>query len=616
MDSDLNENTFHSDRLELLRRIEDFSELDSDLLSRMVDLATYKDVARGEALIRQGDPADQLHIVLKGRFVVMADDRAIAEIALGEPIGELAFFAGGTRTATVIAARDSMVMSLSRAAYETLSAQTPALANGILASVSARLARAAPSHQKMNPQAGQVAALLPCGSNDLPPALIDGLKKAFLAHPDWHVIEASACPDGAHKDAAALAGWLSEQEARRGRLFLIGADDREGSVWKDVVGNVSDCVFFAMDATASDHAASQSDLDVLNATLQQNLHLVLCRKTGAQAITGTARILDAWPVGMHHHVALDQPREFDRLARFIMGRAIGLVMCGGGSFGTAHLGVIKALQTRGYDFDFVGGTSVGAAMAGAVAMGLPPDEIMDRCEDIFLTSKAMSRLTVPRYSLLDHRALDQAFLKHYGTRNVEDLPINYFAVSTSLTENDSTIIRSGPLWKAIRASSALPGIFPPMFKADGEVLVDGGLIDNAPLRVMRTLKAGPNVMLNFVPAREWRVHAPYDGLPGRLASLWHFVRPPKRGKPRYPNAFSVLTRAIMVNARKLTDETEVGKDVIMNISVLKGMSFMDWKRGRELFQSAEAEVSQALDAIDHPDGFEALRLAAEVINEE
>ncbi|WP_299280973.1 patatin-like phospholipase family protein [uncultured Tateyamaria sp.] len=584
--------------IELLQGIEGFSALEPDVIEQMADIAEYRDVEHGALLIVEGDPADALYIVLKGRFTVLAGPRAIAEIRMGEPIGELAFFAGGTRTASVVAARNSTVMELSREAYDALAARTPALANGILAAVSQRLARTIPASPGLRPAAGQVCAVFPGAGQPMDPAFVTGLRAAFEGDEVWTILDATSCAPEARGTAQAMAKWLNAQEARLGHLILLCPDPEADPIWADVAANNCDTVMIALakdGACQPAHAPSSLEERIYQATLPSHLHLILHRPHSDAPTTQTVGWLKDRPVGLHHHLALDTPEDFERIARFIRGQALGLVLCGGGSFGTAHLGAIKSLQEHGYRFDFVGGTSVGSAMAGALALGRSPDAIMEQCEDIFIRSKAMSRFAVPRYALLDHHRLDAAFKKHYGGHDVEDLPVNFFAVAGSLTHNDVSVIRTGPVWQAIRASTAIPGIFPPFVRADGEVLIDGGLIDNVPMRAMRHLKPGANVVLNFLPGKPWLVAARYEDLPTRMQALAGLLSKPKKGVPSYPTAFAVLARAMVVNARKLMRQVDVENDVVLNIPVLKGMSFMNWRRGRELFEVTYASMGAALE---------------------
>ena len=516
-------------------------------------------------------------------------------------------------------------MCLSRDAYDALAKDTPELSTGILAALSERLARTISGSPELRPKAGKVCSVFPGGESSIDRRFVTCLKRAFASVEGWCVIDESDCPETVASDPDALATWLEEQETRRGNLVLLCTDPSTHETWRPVAADNSDTVLIALEKSSDSNAStepSQTERALLDATLRTNIQLALYRPEKAQPTTDTARWLDGRDVALHHHIALDSDEDFARLGRFIRGEALGLVLCGGGSFGTAHLGAIMALLERGYQFDFVGGTSVGSAMGGALAIGLAPDNVMDLCEDIFIKRKAMSRLTVPKYSVLDHHRLDEALSHHFGAFNIEDAPINFFAVATSLTDNDVRVLRRGPLWQAIRSSTSLPGVFPPFIMDDGEVLIDGGLLDNVPVTVMRDLKPGPNLILNFLAPKPWRVKAKYEELPTRGQAVASLIKRTKKGKIRHSSVMSILSRAMVVNARKLLQRTDIGTDILLNISTLRGMSFMDWARGRELFDSAYQQMSGAMDKaavfagdVEGNGQLDQLRGAATIINE-
>lgn len=611
------------EKISLLRNVESFQTLNDAILTKMARVADYHHVPRGEVLIKEGQPADNLFIVLKGRFTVLVGQTAIAEISMGEPIGELAFFAGGARTANVIAARNSMVMSLSRTTYDDLSAAMPALSQGILASLSRRLTRTVTDSPELRPKAGKVCSIFPGRDGILDARFTQRLSQAFDDIADWRVIDETHCPPDALNDAAALALWLDQQETASGKLVLICSDPARTPEWCKCAADNSDTVLLVVEKTSAadgDVAPSALEQSLLNATLRPNIQLALYRQETSQPTTDTARWLDARDVALHHHIALDSNEDFARLGRFVRGEAVGLVLCGGGSFGTAHLGVIQALLERGHSFDFYGGTSIGAAMGGSLAIGMSTGRVMDLCDDVFVKSKVLSRVTIPKHSVFDHHRLDTALKKYFGGHNIEDMPINFFAVATSLTKNDTAVLRRGPLWQALRASASLPGVLPAFIKEDGEVLIDGGLIDNVPITVMRGLKSGPNLVLNFLAPKPWRTKAKYTDLPTRRQAIASLMSPAKKGRPKAPTVMSILSRAMVVSARKLLQQTDIGRDVLLNIPPLRGMSFMDWTRGRELFDASYAQMSQAMEDVEDvnmkaSDPFAQLREAAKLINE-
>jgi NTE family protein len=218
---------------------------------------------------------------------------------------------------------------------------------------------------------------------------------------------------------------------------------------------------------------------------------------------------------------------------------------------------------------------------------------MGLCEEIFIRSKAMSRLTVPLHSVIDHKRFDEEMRKHYGEHRVEDLPVNFFSVATSLTTNDMHVIREGELWRSVRASSSIPAVFPPVIEDDGEVLIDGALVDNVPINVMRDLKAGPNIVLNFKKGEQWRIHSDYNNLPGRAGAARRILMK-RKGDERFPSVVSVLSRTMVITARRLIEATDMGDDVLLEIPTLPRMGFLEWKRGREQFNTAYEAMSRAL----------------------
>jgi NTE family protein len=158
----------------------------------------------------------------------------------------------------------------------------------------------------------------------------------------------------------------------------------------------------------------------------------------------------------------------------------------------------------------------------------------------------MRRVTVPKYAFLDHKVLDASLQQHYGDGPIEDLWLPFYAVAADLSSMALTEIRTGPLWEAVRASSAIPGILPPFFTSDGRMLVDGGCIDNMPFRSMHRLKTGPNVVVNVQKETGKVYNVDYESLPGRAELLKRSVMPFTKGAPRAPGLISTVMRSLLV----------------------------------------------------------------------
>jgi NTE family protein len=300
-------------------------------------------------------------------------------------------------------------------------------------------------------------------------------------------------------------------------------------------------------------------------------------------------------VFQHHHVSVEDDADVSRLFRFLTGQAIGFVAAGGGGYGPAHTGILKAFRERGVAFDIVGGTSVGASLMAGVAMLRTPEEIDDDTRDIFITSRSFKRRTIPRYSFLDHTALDDALYRATSGADIEDAWLPYFAVASDLSATAPYLFRSGPMWRAMRASAAIPGVLPPMFTDDGRMLVDGGLVDNIPLKPMQGLKAGPNVVVHFgLPAfEEFRVD--YAAIPGRWPLLRRMLFA-RHKLPAVPGPVNVLRRSLFANPT--FDQGWVGPlDLVLAPPPFPGSSFLDFDRHHEVFRASYEWARRQIDEL-------------------
>lgn len=577
---------YSPDEIGQLRSVPVFSELDPQVLAQILDVAERRQVGSGALLIRQGDPASDLFIVLRGRFAVLGPSGPIAEISVGEPIGELAFFAGGKRSADVIALRDSEVLVISEEGYREVVQKVAGLERSILSSVARRLARVTTASPKLRPRPGRLVAIIALGEVPIAPSFEASFASALAQHSGWALARYKG---DRGEDPVAL---LRSSESHGAGAVLLCDGTADPAVLERIAANCD--TLYLLGAQPKGHdpvAVSAAEHAISRAVLPENRHLIVLRDGTDVPIAHTQSLTAPRNFALHHHVALGRDEDFARLCRFVTGTALGVVLSGGGAFGAGHLGAIKALLEHGIAIDMIGGTSAGAAVGGAIAMGLEPDRVMDLCEDVFVTSKALKKLTVPLYSVIDHHTLDRSMKEHYGPSRIEDLPLNFFAAATSLTRHDLSILRQGELWRAVRASGSIPALLPPMLSDDGEVFIDGALIDNVPISAMRDLKAGPNLVFNFRQENEWRVRSSYDQLPGRFGA---FVRLFVKRKPRFPKVFSILSRTMIVSSRRQLEHVSTEGDVVIELATPHGMGFLDWTKGRRYFERSYREMSAAL----------------------
>jgi NTE family protein len=175
---------------------------------------------------------------------------------------------------------------------------------------------------------------------------------------------------------------------------------------------------------------------------------------------------------------------------------VALALGSGGARGYAHIGVIEALQARGYDIVGVTGSSMGAMVGGLHAAGRL-DEFADWAKS--LTQRTILRLLDPSISaagvLRAEKILD-AVRDILGPVTIEQLPIPYTAVATDLLAGKSVWFQRGPLDRAIRASIAIPGVIAP-HEVDGRLLADGGILDPLPMAPLAAVNADLTVAVSL-----------------------------------------------------------------------------------------------------------------------
>lgn len=574
-------------------------------------------VRRGDKLIAEGSSADALYLVQTGRFMVARGGTDLAEIGAGSVIGEIAFFTGQPRTADVIAARDSLVLAINHADYDLLCRETPGLERAISTELADRLAR---TSARVQPDPARPPArtfcILPAGKAPLPNRFVPDLAAAIGVHHSVAVITEqgfrAALGAGADPAGGDAMAWMNDQERRADIVLFVASP--EASSWSHAALRQADQVLFV---AQSIHYTAPSEIEQVALSLlpESQRRLVLLHPHRMQRAPGTGRWLDSRPVFLHHHVALTgDGADMARLGRFLSGRAIGLVLSGGGAFGVAHVGVWRAMEEAGLPVDIVGGTSVGSAMAGAIALGVAAQDIGPRVEQIFVRSGAMRRVTVPRYAFLDHKILDAALKEHFGVEPIEDLWLPYYAVAADLSSMRKCVIRRGPLWEAVRASSAIPGVLPAFYRVGGGMLVDGGCIDNMPFRDMHGLKTGPNVVVNVQKDTSRPIHVDYESLPGRADLIKRTVMPFARRAPRAPGVISTVMRSLLVG-QGATHRGMNPDDLHVRPPGLKGAGFLAWSQHKLFYEisyrHAMDEVFADLATSDDPAKV-ALRQAARV----
>ncbi len=206
---------------------------------------------------------------------------------------------------------------------------------------------------------------------------------------------------------------------------------------------------------------------------------------------------------------------------------VGLVLSGGGALGLAHVGVLRVLEQMRIPVDFIAGTSMGSIVGAAYASGMTPDEMERRLRDIdwervFRDAPPRSEQSVlrkqldaaglwgfefgvsrglpflPKGAIAGQQLLAtlRSFVQEPPGGNFDRLPIPFRAVATDLETGEMVVFSKGDLARAMRASMSVPGIISPE-EIDGRILLDGGLVRNVPVDVVRAMGADVVIVVNL-----------------------------------------------------------------------------------------------------------------------
>jgi len=290
---------------------------------------------------------------------------------------------------------------------------------------------------------------------------------------------------------------------------------------------------------------------------------------------------------------------------------IGLALGSGVARGWAHIGVLRALEHAGLKPDIVAGTSIGALVGAAYLGGhLPYLEAWA----LKLNRTRLSRLfdfQLGGGGLIAGRRVLQALHPEMLALAIEDLPVPFICVATDLANGHEVWLRNGSLVEALRASYAVPALFPPV-NIESRWLIDGALANPVPVSVCRAMGAHVTIAVNLSseafgesPAEDvldiaepGNGKAPNgEGADGDTvpAIRMQFLRQFFRRRNGEPSAFAVMARTFYIVQDRIARSRLAGDPPELTIFPrLAGIGILDFNRARESIAAGEAATRAAL----------------------
>jgi NTE family protein len=556
-----------------------------DALHRIIESgcntpASWFALTGGETLFAEGDPSDTLYLLRAGRLGVFrreANDQPpqfVGVIRPGEPAGEMAMLAGSEHTADVVALRDSEILALPRDAFFEAARTEPDLM--------VELSRLMIQRARDRRSGGGEPSVF--GFISARPRPIRAFVERVAA-----AIEADGftCQVIDHSALSSAAEWFSRVEDSHD--FVLYVAEADEPAWGALCARQVDRVFVVGQCLLAPPNRPMPHAGVLDA--QRRTDLILLRDPRMARPANTSVWIDAVQPGRWFQAQEGDQADADRIARVITGTGVGVVMSGGGARAYSHIGALRALKEAGVPVDFVGGSSMGAVIAAGPAMGWSLQELEERISRSFVDSDPLSDITFPMLAMTRAKKVDRLLEAAYGDIDMADLALPFFAVSTNLTSGRIEVHRRGLMRRAMRASIAIPGLLPPIV-LDGQVLVDGAVLNNLPAEVMRQMNSGPVIGIDMSQAR-----GVDPALIEHPPSIWRLLATGawRRGPPIV---------SIMMRSATLTTDAEIERSrAIVDILVQPtpdGVDIRDWKAFTPAVDAGYRAMRAELDKLDGP----------------
>lgn len=338
-----------------------------------------------------------------------------------------------------------------------------------------------------------------------------------------------------------LSQYLADLEERYGMLLYI-ADTNVNSPWTQTCISQADCILLVGLAEGSPSMGEyEKFLLGMKTTARKELVLLHVERYSPSGLTRKWLRNRMWINGGHHHIQMAfrttsepvQPQikrfgtqlkqrvqvlqaeiqkytsrrirqtplysaetpfkgDFHRLARRLCGKSVGLVLGGGGARGISQVGVIRALEEAGIPIDIIGGTSIGAFIGALYARDADVVPMYGRAKKFAGRMGSMWRfaldLTYPSASYTTGHEFNRGIFKTFGNSQMEDFWLDFYCNTTNISKSRAEYHNSGYVWRYVRASMSLAGLFPPLCD-EGSMLLDGGYVDNLTVAHMKSLGA-------------------------------------------------------------------------------------------------------------------------------
>lgn len=570
-----------------------------DVIDDTVELLEWHRVEAGDILFSQGDEADAAYILVTGRLQLVAehDGRTTLDVSVGrgDIVGELGIIEQAPRSATARATRDCTLARLSVEAFEALTAKHPRLMLQVFRTILSRVMRPSPS----TPHAGMIAVAVL--DPQVEPDLVRSMATEIGRHGTSLFLDREQVGRFFRRRGVVDADLGTAEQARLDE-FLNEADvahewvvletDPELTQWSRRALRSADRVVLITSAfpDSRELAQIQAFTDVVDAVRDRELWVVQANARSIDRPTANQGVMNRVRPERILQLHRGNPASTARIARLVSGNATGVALSGGGGRGLAHIGALRALSESGFMIDAVTGTSMGSIVAASMAYNEQAADVLPHLAEGFAAANIID-YTLPIVSLASGIGLTTAIDRMCGPILIEELTLPFACLSTNLTTARQVVHTTGNLSHSLRASVSLPGVFPPVID-NGELLVDGGVLENLPVGPLVADPAIAQIIgIDVAPPGGPSSRAKYRGGISGAKALRGQVSPKHASYP--PMASTVMTSMLLASAQARNDAlAQESIDLYLSLN-LRGVKLLDFANLDEVaLRGYEATMEQ------------------------
>lgn len=531
---------------------------------------TYFTLPPENVLFHQGAPSDAIYILLKGSLIAYfltssGEPTVVGSIEPYETIGELGVLSSEPRSLTVKTVSECDLIEISSALFKKLCEEFPGILFHIIQPVIARSLNTIKLLQTEKKPENYI--FFPAERN---------LNLANLKNKIGDCIK--KLPDSKVKMDFVEAGFFDPfEKLDQNEDFLyinfINESIDPYSLQKIVVKSKN--FYLVADGTKpmKIDGFAQKILDIATADSSVKLNLVLLYPNHMTGFpVHTSEWLEKYNFFLYQHIKEESDADYQRLFRFLNQKPVGLVFGGGGARGVAHLGVLKALIQKKIPIDIVGGTSIGGLVAALYAWTQNYEEtenyflwILDKCYEVLF----LRNLTWPLTSLYSADPVTRATQHLFHDFQIENLWLPFFCISSNLSSRHEAVHNKGLLWEKVRATASTPGLVPPVVM-EGDLHVDGGLLNNLPVDVMRYF-IGPSGIIIASKLSNAEADKKHYRFPPSLTLKDAILYKSHIGHKDYsfPPLFEILMNSLLLGSSQKEDNNAYAANILINPSLEK-----------------------------------------------